>query len=110
MKRVNIIIYQHSAGDFKVSWKNAAWEGEERSFAFDLGGTICFALGLKVGALTDREETEIHLDLKNPLENRGFYEGYFRGRGDIPANSLDLAYNSKVRLIFCQLFFFISRI
>ena len=76
---MKIHIYQHSAGDLKVVWKNAAGMGEEHHFEFDLGGAISFALGLKVGALARAEKVELSSSFENPFRNRGFLEGFRRG-------------------------------
>lgn len=77
---MDISLYQHSAGDFKVRWSSEdGHRGEERHFAYDFGGAIAFALGLKSGATARGEHVEFSLNLKNPSVNRGFIEGFIRG-------------------------------
>jgi len=77
---MQISIYQHHGGDFKVAWTDG--DGGERHFMYDLGGAISFALGLKIGALARGEEAELIVNVRHPAMNRGFRDGFLMGRGD----------------------------
>ncbi|MBI4127763.1 MAG: hypothetical protein HY459_01700 [Parcubacteria group bacterium] len=79
---MQISVYQHSASDFKVAWQTEDGRREEVHTMFDLGGAISFALGLKCAALGRGEPTLLSFNLKDPLMNRGFFEGFRRGCKD----------------------------
>lgn len=92
-----IVVYQHGAGDFKVSWHAEDGGHGEMHFMFDMGGAISFALGLKCGALDLGEPVTLSCNLEDPRTNRGFYEGFRRGRRDKLARREDPGYTSHER-------------
>jgi len=86
----SIALYQHSIGDFKVSYTTSSGNGEQH-FQFDLGGAISFVLGLIVAARQRGEEVGFHASLKVcPLVNRGFAAGFAsnNGRNSLPEEKM----------------------